>query len=150
MKSVSLVHRIICFALVISLNACAPYVDSRREAGLSTTVGRSNKETIAICYSSIRANQSQLLHIAQHECEKNNQETTFDHVEKWNCNWMTPHRVFYKCVNKPNEEIEELDKNNLNYIDAQKLNSEFEQSINNESKSNKNIIEKELEPAIKE
>lgn len=150
MKTYNVVHVVICLALVVLLNACAPYVDSRREAGLSSRVGKSSKETIAICYSSIRANQSQLLHMAQHECEKNNQETTFDHVEKWNCNWMTPHRVFYKCVNRPTDEFEEAEKNNLNYIDAQKLNSDFEQSINFESKSNQNIVEKELEPAVKE
>jgi hypothetical protein len=90
-------------AAVLGLSACggAPYVDSRREAGQTTTVGASTPDRVAICYSSQSTTPQEVVELAESECAKTGRTPHFTHQDQAACNVATPNRAFFSCVEKP-------------------------------------------------
>jgi len=90
-------------AVILGLSACggAPYVDSRREAGQTTTVGASTPDRVAICYSSQSTTPQEVLNLAESECAKTGRTARFSHQDQAACNVATPSRAFFSCVTKP-------------------------------------------------
>lgn len=79
------------------LCACAPYVDSRREAGLPYLVGQSTKDVVAICYHPWTTDTKELLQIANLACENKNHDAKRTDTTYFNCTLTTPHTAFYSC-----------------------------------------------------
>lgn len=87
-------------AIALSLvSGCTgdPWVDSRREAGETTTVGRSTLDHPAICYASGATTSDQLYRMAQEVCDRTGRVAVYQGVEKWQCRLTTPHRAIFLC-----------------------------------------------------
>ncbi len=80
------------------LTACAPYVDTRREAGFIHPFGQSTKEVIAICYNGWTTSPSELLQIANLECQSHNIPAELIDIDYFNCRLFTPNTALYKCL----------------------------------------------------
>ena len=78
----------------------APFVDGRREAGQTTTLGPSTPDRVAICYSSRGATPRDVMALAQAECAKTARSAQFDGQDEFRCALLTPTRAFFKCVGK--------------------------------------------------
>jgi hypothetical protein len=89
--------------VALELSACggAPYVDSRREAGQTATVGASRPDRVAICYSSQSTTPREVLKLADSECANTGRAAQFSHQDQAACNFATPTRAFFSCVAKP-------------------------------------------------
>ena len=81
----------------------APFVDSRREAGSPEMVGESTKDRVAVCYNVFSTNQTEIIHLAQAECQKTGREAKYSGHKYWSCRVLLPHRVYYTCENAPQE-----------------------------------------------
>ena len=92
---------------ILLLEGCAPFVDSRREAGFSHTVGESTLDRVAICYNPYSTNANEIIKMAQEECEKTDREAAYDGHKYWSCRVFLPHRVYYRCQEKPKEKTAE-------------------------------------------
>lgn len=102
LRRFSAARKITCLALAMAfLSACAPYVDTRREAGQKEPVGASTPNMVAICYSSQGTNLEALQKLADSECAKTDRAARFAVDERWTCTMLTPRRIFYSCVTKP-------------------------------------------------
>ena len=88
--------------VALGLSACssAPYVDSRREAGQTGTVGASNPNRAAICYSSLSTTPAAVMKLAESECAKTGRIPQFSHQESAACTLAAPTRAFFSCVAK--------------------------------------------------
>lgn len=95
--------RIVASAAILGLAACggAPYVDSRREAGQTSTVGASTPDRVAICYSSQSTTPQEVLELAESECAKTGRTAQFSSQDIAACSVSTPTRAFFSCVAKP-------------------------------------------------
>lgn len=87
----------------LGLSACGgtPYIDSRREAGLTGMIGTSTPDRVAICYSSSSTTPQELLKLAESECAKTGRSARFSHQERVACNLSNPTRAYFNCVTKP-------------------------------------------------
>ena len=81
--------------LSIALNACAPYVDARREAGQIETVGQSHTPNIAICYNPVFTNKDKIKALAVTECAP--KKAVYKDTKYLNCTLFYPNTAFYKC-----------------------------------------------------
>lgn len=99
-------RRFLFFLMILTVFAagCAPFVDARREAGSPATVGLSTPERVAICYNGFSTNENELIRMAREECAKTNSEPAYDGHSYWSCRVFIPHRVFYRCQPRPEEE----------------------------------------------
>lgn len=88
------------FLALAGLSSCAvdPYVDGRREAGSSRTVGRSNENRVAICYNSRSTTPAAVMQLAESECAKTDRVPRFDGEEILSCSVSNPTRAFFRCV----------------------------------------------------
>lgn len=89
------------------LTACAPFVDTRREAGFSGTLGESTPNRVAICYNGLSTNENEIIRLAQEACRKTGREPAYDGHSYWSCRVFLPHRVYYRCQDVPQEEVGE-------------------------------------------
>lgn len=96
------------FFSLLLLGGCIqePFVDSRREAGLSYTVGESTPDRVAICYNPYSTNANEIIKMAQLICRKTNREAAYDGHKYWSCRLFLPHRVYYRCQDIPADEPE--------------------------------------------
>jgi hypothetical protein len=87
-------------AVAVLLTACGgdPWVDSRREAGSLKTVGDSQPNRPAICYSGDIADVGpQLLAMANQVCAKSGTHARYLGSTSWQCRILTPHRAYFAC-----------------------------------------------------
>ena len=99
----------VLFFLLVFLNGCAqtPFVDARREAGSSHTVGESTPNRIAICYNPYSTNANEITKLAQEACQATNREAAYDGHNYWSCRVFWPHRIYFRCQERPEEQAEE-------------------------------------------
>lgn len=45
--------------------------------------------------------------MAQEACQKTNKEAAYDGHKYWSCRVFLPHRVYYRCQERPSDETEE-------------------------------------------
>ncbi len=97
------------FVVLLCLSGCiqVPFVDSRREAGYSGTIGESTDDRVAICYNPYSTNANEIIKLAQDACAKTDREPAYDGHKYWSCRVFLPHRVYFRCQDKPAEETEE-------------------------------------------
>ncbi len=89
--------------MLLGLSACtqAPFVDWRREAGQPHTVGESTPDRVAVCYNPFSTNETEIINMAKDECARTGREPRYDGHSYWSCRVFLPHRVYYKCIDKP-------------------------------------------------
>lgn len=88
------------FVLINACSITAPFVDSRREAGTTYSVGRSIPEKPAICYNALTTPYKDVLKLATEECRRNKngnyavpeEQTTFT------CRLFAPNHFYFSCV----------------------------------------------------
>ena len=83
--------------LGLSLSACAPFVDSRREAGQSNPVGQSTKNRLAICYNPLWTKDATLQSMADETCAPRGKKAIPDGTRSFNCTFTAPNTAFFKC-----------------------------------------------------
>lgn len=81
----------------------APFVDWRREAGQTYTVGESTPDRVAVCYNPFSTNETEIINMAKDECSRTDREPKYGGHKYWSCRVFLPHRVYYDCVEKPEE-----------------------------------------------
>ena len=88
------------FATVLALAGCAsePFVDGRREAGSTRTVGPSTADRVAICYNSRRTTPEMVWQLAESECAKTERVPRYDGQDALSCSIASPTRIFFRCV----------------------------------------------------
>lgn len=79
------------------LMGCAPFVDSRREAGQVKTVGQSTPERPAICYMPLWTGEETLQSMADEVCAQQNKKAVFEDTSYFNCRLFAPSTSFYRC-----------------------------------------------------
>lgn len=84
---------LICFGLT----GCAPYVDSRREAGVAHPIGQSQAPTIAICYNGLMTNDAELQEMANTACLATNKPAERTGTRYFNCALFTPNTAIFQC-----------------------------------------------------
>ena len=91
-----------CFFVFILMcffvSGCAPYIDTRREAGLVHPIGQSTQEVIAICYNSALTDDIELQQIANTACLSTNEPAKRIETRYFNCTLFTPNTALYKCM----------------------------------------------------
>lgn len=103
----SRVNLLIIVGAAMLVNACsitAPFVDRRREAGVSVNenlyIGASTPKNPAICYNALTTPYSEVLKLATEECRKHKtgayaipkEQTTFT------CRLFIPNHFYFECV----------------------------------------------------
>ncbi|MBT5241925.1 MAG: hypothetical protein HN793_05345 [Rhodospirillaceae bacterium] len=88
------------FTILSTLSGCAsePFVDGRREAGSSRTVGRSGLNRVAICYNSRSTTPDAVRQLAESECAKTDRVPLYDGEDILSCSIASPTRVFFRCM----------------------------------------------------
>jgi len=88
------------FLALAGLSGCAidPFIDGRREAGSSRSVGRSTANTVAICYNSRSTTPAAVMQMAESECAKTDRVPRFDREDVLSCSISNPTRAYFKCV----------------------------------------------------
>lgn len=88
------------FLTALSLAGCAaePFVDGRREAGSTRTVGRSSASVVAICYNSRSTTPQVVWEMAESECAKTDRVPRYDREDVMSCSVANPTRIFFRCV----------------------------------------------------
>ena len=79
------------------LAGCAPFIDSRREAGQSQPVGQSTKNRIAICYNPLWTGEETIQTMANEACAAQKKKAISDTTNYFNCTFITPNTAFFKC-----------------------------------------------------
>jgi len=79
------------------LAGCAPFVDSRREAGQVKPVGQSTPERPAICYMPMWTGEETLQAMADEECAKKNKKAVLEDTSYFNCRLFAPNTAFFRC-----------------------------------------------------
>lgn len=88
---------LICLlSVVFLLSACAPFVDARREAGVSEPVGSSTDDNPAICYG-LFGSQADIDALAANECAKTGRKAVLKQKENFACYLFTPQKAVYEC-----------------------------------------------------
>ena len=77
------------------LDACTPYIDSRRQAGQIETVGQSHTPNIAVCYNPIFSDENELKSLALTECAP--KDVVYQDTRYFNCSLFHPNTAFYRC-----------------------------------------------------
>jgi hypothetical protein len=95
MELSSKMHKIFYIFFAFILYSCAPYVDAKREAGVTHFVGQSKGSDIAICYNPIFNDQSEIENLAKKTC--NATRISFQNTKYFNCSLFYPNTIFYKC-----------------------------------------------------
>lgn len=98
---------VILTAACLLLAACttqAPFVDARREASKSYTVGESTPDVVAVCFNKYSTHSSEIIRMAQEECRKTNREAKYKGMKRWSCRVLLPHRVYFECADAPLED----------------------------------------------
>jgi len=83
--------------LGLTLTACAPFIDSRREAGQVTPVGQSKPGRPAICYNPLWTGKEKLQTMADETCATIGKKAVYDKTEYFNCRLVAPNTAFFKC-----------------------------------------------------
>lgn len=88
------------FLATASLVGCAsePFVDGRREAGSTRTVGRSSASVVAICYNSRSTTPQVVWEMAESECAKTDRVPRYDREDALACSVANPTRIYFRCV----------------------------------------------------
>lgn len=73
------------------------WVDSRREAGTTTTRGESQPDRPVICFDEDSTSPAQLQAMADQVCAQTKRHARFLGVTRWQCSVDTPHRAYYRC-----------------------------------------------------
>jgi len=85
--------------LSLGLSACGtPFVDSRREAGSTRTVGASSPDNPVICYAKGETTPDQVRAMAAEVCATTGRIAVFESEDVGNCRLMQPWRAFFECV----------------------------------------------------
>jgi len=79
------------------LTACAPFIDSRREAGQSAPVGQSTKDNPAVCYNPLWTGDDTLQTLADEVCAQTGKKAAFQEKKYFNCRLFIPNTAFFKC-----------------------------------------------------
>lgn len=92
------INKIIGIVLLgTALTACAPFIDSRREAGQVAPVGQSTKNRPAICYNPIWASNESIQSLADEACATIGKKAIPDGTHYFNCRLIAPNTAFFKC-----------------------------------------------------
>ncbi len=83
--------------ICLLLSGCAPYVDSRREAGFAHPIGQSVPPKIAICYAPLITNEIELQQMADMACLSKNKPAKRSETRYFNCTLMTPNTAVFDC-----------------------------------------------------
>lgn len=88
------------FLSATGLVGCAsePFVDGRREAGSTRTVGRSSASVVAICYNSRSTTPQVVWEMAESECAKTDRVPRYDREDVMSCSMANPTRIYFRCV----------------------------------------------------
>lgn len=88
------------FLAALGLAGCAaqPFVDGRREAGSTRTVGRSSASVVAICYNSRSTTPQVVWELAESECAKTDRVPRYDREDVMACSVANPTRIYFRCV----------------------------------------------------
>lgn len=88
------------FLAAAGLAGCAaePFVDGRREAGSTRTVGRSSASVVAICYNSRSTTPQVVWEMAESECAKTDRVPRYDREDVLACSVANPTRIYFRCV----------------------------------------------------
>lgn len=98
---------LILVAAAVLLNACsvsAPFVDRRREAGVSVNddlyIGASTPKNPAICYNALTTPYSEVLKLANEECRKHKTGTYAVPVRQttFTCRLFIPNHFYFECA----------------------------------------------------
>ena len=76
---------------------CAPFIDSRREAGQVKTVGQSTPDRPAVCYMPFWTGEETLQAMADEVCAKQNKKAVLADTSYFNCRLFAPNTAFYRC-----------------------------------------------------
>ena len=91
-------------ALCTQLSGCGlvdPFIDSRREAGTTFTVGLSRPSAPSICYNPWVTRPEAVLELAGKACdEAGGKEAVFVSQERFSCRFFLPARVNFVCREK--------------------------------------------------
>ena len=105
--------RLFVLLLIAYLGGCAwvkPYVDRRREAGISDPdklyIGLSKPDKPAICYNKWASDYAEVKKLADEECVKQKTGSHAEPVEQkiMSCKLFTPNHFIFKCVGTPPSE----------------------------------------------
>ena len=94
---------ILAFFLVFSLiSGCTsePFIDGRREAGSTRTLGPSTPNRVAICYNSRTTTPEAVKQLAESECAKTDRLPLYDGENIMDCSVINPTRVYFRCVTR--------------------------------------------------
>jgi hypothetical protein len=81
------------------LAACGqPFVDSRREAGSTATVGTSTPDAPVVCYAKGETTPQEVGAMAQAVCARSGRVARFDGEDVMHCRLMQPWRARFTCV----------------------------------------------------
>ena len=88
------------FLVTHLIAGCAsdPFIDGRREAGATRTIGPSNLNRVAICFNGRTTPQETVLELAESECRKTDRVPKYDGQDRFACTWSNPTRAFFRCV----------------------------------------------------
>ena len=79
------------------LAGCAPFIDSRREAGQSEPVGQSTKNRVAVCYHPLWTSEETIQTLADEACAAQKKKAVADDTRYFNCAFFAPNTAFFKC-----------------------------------------------------
>ena len=103
MSRVKFAFLLIVCACVSGCSVFKPFVDRRRNAGVSDPArvysGKSKDNAPAICYNSLWTEYSELQALADEECKKNGTGTkaVFDYETNFTCKLFLPTHIYFKC-----------------------------------------------------
>lgn len=91
--------RLLFICLFSCLSACSlsPFVDVRREAGTTDLVGRSTRETVAVCYNALTTTPAAVRAVAEQECAKQKKHAVFIRQTEASCRLLLPAHAYYAC-----------------------------------------------------
>ncbi|MAI07227.1 MAG: hypothetical protein CMM14_08080 [Rhodospirillaceae bacterium] len=84
------------------ISSCSnnPFVDGRRNAGSTESIGPSNLDRVAICYNYRFTEPEKVVLLATSECEKTNRKPIFEKNEAYGCSIINPSRAYFRCIEK--------------------------------------------------
>ncbi|KAA5604865.1 hypothetical protein F1188_13650 [Roseospira marina] len=86
-------------AAALLLTACgAPFVDARREAGSTQTVGASSPDAPVVCYAKGETSPAEVAALANAVCAETGRAARFDSEDLLQCRLMQPWRAHFTCV----------------------------------------------------
>lgn len=88
-----------CLVLGLAVAGCGqPFVDSRREAGSTATVGASTPDAPVICYAKGETPAQQVGAMANAVCAETGRVARFEGEDVMQCRLMQPWRARFTCV----------------------------------------------------